>query len=325
MFKIDREIRMNNKLNKSIHYFRATSNPSGERLDLEEHVRSMLQLAANVAESQVKQLDKITQILNRQLSEHEGLFLHIGSGTLDEHMRTMQNKANSDHDIGSTQAPPIGHSFLNGEAFVYIKQHHIIFCGHGLRLEAVVSYLISLNQKLCKINKSLAPIKFDLHAVANSKKLSLIQEHGVRSISLKASIYDLTFQKLVQERQSELAKIFKKFKDLVSIDPTQEEMAAAADIQVGIWLKLEGNRRASLDAKKLIQQQAKEVLSDEALDTDFFIETQTGEKIGPKDIRLSTSVRIMKHEKTNTLVKEDVFDKLSSYLTELENSNLTEQ
>ena len=102
-------------------------------------------------------------------------------------------------------------------------------------------------------------------------------------------------------------------------------MAAAADIQVGIWLKLEGNRRASLDAKKLIQQQAKEVLSDEALDTDFFIETQTGEKIGPKDIRLSTSVRIMKHEKTNTLVKEDVFDKLSSYLTELENSNLTEQ
>lgn len=33
----------------------------------------------------------------------------------------------------------------------------------------------------------------------------------------------------------------------------------------------------------------------------------------------------MKHEKTNTLVKEDVFEKLSSYLTELENSNLTEQ
>lgn len=224
---------MNNKLNKSIHYFRATSNPSGERLDLEEHVRSMLQLAANVAESQVKQLDKITQILNRQLSDHKGLFLHIGSGTLDEHMRTMQNNANSDHDIGSTQAPPTDHSFLNGEAFIYIKQHHVIFCGHGLRLRAVVSYLTSLNQQLCKIKESLAPINFDLHAVANSKKLSLIQEHGVRSISLKASIYDLTFQKLVQERQPELAKIFNKFKDLVSIDPTQEEMAAAADIQVG--------------------------------------------------------------------------------------------
>jgi hypothetical protein len=322
---------MNNKLNKSIHYFRAVSN--GEKLDLEKHVRFMLQLAVNVAASQVKQLDdKITQILSRQLQPKSsknifcgGVLLHIGSGTLNEHMRTMQNKANADHDIGSIQAPPNGHSFLSREAFVYIKQHHVMFCGHGLRSESVVSYLTSLNQQLYKTNKSLALINFDLYAVANSQKLSLIQKHGVRFISLNASVYDLTIQQLAQDSQSELAKILGKIKGLIKKDPTQEEMAAAEDIQAGVWLKLEGNRRASLEARKLIQQQAEKILSDEALDTGFFIETQKGEKIGPNDIRLSVSVRIRKYEKTNTLVMADVFDALLSYFDRLEAGNLTEQ
>lgn len=89
--------------------------------------------APTVQDTQIEQYNQLTQIMHRTLDPKDvkgnsigGLLIHIGSGTKDEHIRTMSNRPVQQDDHGGTQAPPSGYSFCV-KRLLYIVGHHVIF------------------------------------------------------------------------------------------------------------------------------------------------------------------------------------------------------
>lgn len=321
---------MPTKVTKKIQYLRAFSD--NQLLDLETVLRRLVNAAPSVHDSQILLYGQITQILRRKLDLQDdqnnpigGLLLHIGNGTRDERMKTMRNQANdAADDEGGVQAPPAGHSFLSREAFIYINRHHVLLCSHGLRAGSVASYLQALSQKLHNDNESLPLLAMEFHAVANFNKLNMIQEHGVKYISLNATAHELSINNLYQGSQTPLARNLQRLTNLFNRELTEGEREAMEEVQAGIWLKLKGNSRASVEARQLMKQQAEAVVRDEDIDNGFFIETQDGQKIEPNDVKLSKPVRLTQYEQANTLLFDDAFKALLEYFSELNENNLIE-
>lgn len=320
---------MSKKVVKTLHYLRAITD--GQPFNLEAASRSMLMEAATVHQSQVDEYGLLTQIQHRRPLPQtisgdplQGLLLHIGSGTKDEHMRTMQNQAAVPNDDGGSQPPPIGHSFLSKEAFVYINNHHVLFCGHGLHASRVASYLAALSRQLHENNQNIPLLNVEFHAVADCNKLRMIQEHGVRYISLNASAHQLSIDQIYAETQSGLAQWLQGLTHTIQAEPTLDELNAQSEIQVGVWWELKGNTKAGLIAKEMIKQQAEQVVNDEDVSDGFYIETQNYEKIRPHEVKLSKPVRLPRYEQANTLSVDETFHALLDYFQELEQDNLTE-
>ena len=322
---------MAKKTTKTIHYLRAQQNHS--LFDLEVALRRVLSAASTVQDTQIEQYNQLTQIMHRTLDPKDakgnsigGLLIHIGSGTKDEHILTMSNRPVQQDDHGGTQAPPSGYSFLRKEAFLYIVGHHVIFCGHGfLSASTVASYLSLLSNKLGENNPDIVHFNIEFKAVGNCDKLSLIQQHGVKSILLDASAYQLSRNRLYQDSRSTIAKALGKVGSVFTSELSDEELEAQSEIHINLEVLLNGNSRASIEAQSLMQEQAEEIIDDETVNQGFSITTQQGEVIQPSDVKLSKSVRIGRYDEANSLLPDSAFTAISEYFLELQSRNLTEQ
>ncbi|XXQ69021.1 hypothetical protein ACKLNO_03950 [Neisseriaceae bacterium B1] len=322
---------MAKKITKTIHYLRAQSDH--QLFNLEQALRTVLQAAPTVQDTQVGQFNQITQIMHRNTTPADvngnligGILIHIGSGTKDEHIRTMNNQPLQQDDQGGTQAPPNGYSFLRKEAFLYIVQHHVIFCGHGLlQASAVASYLNTLSQQLQHDESDVILFNIQFKAVGNCDRLALIQQHGVKSIALDVSAYDLSRDKMYQESRSTIAKALGSIGNLLSAELSDEELEAQSEIHINLEVSLNGNSKASIEAQSLMQEQAEEIIDDETVNQGFSITTQRGEIIKPSDVKLSKSVRIRRYEEANSLLPNSAFAAISEYFLELQQRQLTEQ
>ncbi|HGO7628342.1 TPA: hypothetical protein ACLA1N_001462 [Neisseria meningitidis] len=322
---------MAKKTTKTIHYLRAQQNHS--LFDLEVALRRVLSAAPTVQDTQIEQYNQLTQIMHRTLDPKDvkgnsigGLLIHIGSGTKDEHIRAMSNRPVQQDDHGGTQAPPSGYSFLRKEAFLYIVGHHVIFCGHGfLSASTVASYLSLLSNKLRENNPDIVQFNIEFKAVGNCDKLSLIQQHGVKSILLDASAYQLSRNRLYQDSRSTIAKALGKVGSVFTSELSDEELEAQSEIHINLEVLLNGNSRASIEAQSLMQEQAEEIIDDETVNQGFSITTQQGEVIQPSDVKLSKSVRIGRYDEANSLLPDSAFTAISEYFLELQSRNLTEQ
>ena len=322
---------MAKKTTKTIHYLRAQQDH--ELFDLEAALRTILSAATTVQDTQIEQYGQITQIMHRNPAPKDvegnligGLLIHIGSGTKDEHIRTMKNEPEQQDDNGGTQAPPNGYSFLRKEVFLYIVGHHVIFCGHGfLQASAVASYLSSLSNKLQEDSSSVILFDIQFKAVGNCDTLALIQQHGVKSILLDAAAYQLSRDRLYQNSRSTIAKALSKVGSVFARELSDEELEAQSEIHINLEVLLNGNSRASIEAQSLMQEQAEEIIDDETVNQGFSITTQQGEVIKPADVKLSKSVRIQRYEEANSLLPNSAFAAISEYFLELKNRNLTEQ
>ena len=322
---------MAKKTTKTIHYLRAQQNHS--LFDLEVALRRVLSAAPTVQDTQIEQYNQLTQIMHRTLDPKDakgnsigGLLIHIGSGTKDEHIRTMSNRPVQQDDHGGTQAPPSGYSFLRKEAFLYIVGHHVIFCGHGfLSASTVASYLSLLSNKLGENNPDIVQFNIEFKAVGNCDKLSLIQQNGVKSILLDASAYQLSRNRLYQDSRSTIAKALGKVGSVFTSELSDEELEAQSEIHINLEVLLNGNSRASIEAQSLMQEQAEEIIDDETVNQGFSITTQQGEVIQPSDVKLSKSVRIGRYDEANSLLPDSAFTAISEYFLELQSRNLTEQ
>ncbi|SAY50906.1 hypothetical protein [Neisseria weaveri] len=322
---------MAKKTTKTIHYLRAQQDH--DLFDLEAALRTILLAAPTVQETQIEQYGQLTQIMHRNMNPQNvegnsigGLLIHIGSGTKDEHIRTMSNRPEQQDDHGGTQAPPNGYSFLRKEAFLYIFRHHVIFCGHGfLQASAVASYLSFLSNRLGAESADIVHFDIQFKAVGNCNTLALIQQHGVKSILLDASAYQLSIDRLYQNSRSTIAKAFSKVGNVFRSELSDEELEAQSEIHINLEILLNGNSRASNEAQSLMQEQAEEIIDDETVNQGFSITTQQGEIIKPADVKLSKSVRIERYDEANSLLPNSAFTAISEYFLELQSRKLTEQ
>lgn len=236
---------------------------------------------------------------------------------------TLQPKTTTPEDDEGTQAPPKGKEFKDGDCFLLIKDHHVLYCGHGISKSKTVLYLAQLFREADLHDQSSG---FEFVPASNLDKLQLIQNHGVKSIQLAVGAFDLSLPK--SRRNSWIAKSFGALGDeltaLISKDQSLSQQKALEDLIVNVEVKLDGNTRAIQGSQEFIENLAETVLDDADLPvSEFTIITQKNERITSGEIRLQTGAKVA--TKDNSVSHTSVWSEMGAYFDEIAQGNLLEQ
>lgn len=306
---------------KIAYYLRAKKD--NKPTNLQALIISARKVKLTAGDSEVKLVDDVVRVQHYKEGT-AGVFVHLARYVPGERASTLRPKAESSEDDGGVQTPPEGMEFLDGESFLLVSTHHVLFCGHGIGLSKTTAYLCRLFKEAGLDEKIIA---FDLSPATNVDKLKLIQEHGVRAIQLSTSAFQVSLPK--EQRKTWIAKALGAVADELSAlaekDDSIAEQRAMEDILINVEVRLDGNTRAVQEAQDFIEQVAETVLDDtEAPISEFAIFTQmNNERIRSSDIRLQSSIVVPQQDKSVSYVK--IWEGLENYLHEVEQGNLLEQ
>ncbi len=218
----------------------------------------------------------------------EGHFLHITVETPGESASVVPTVSRVEETDVDTTQPPAGTEFMDGDAFLYVKRDHVTLCSTGLQDASIREFLISLFQK-AKLRKDAG--QFDLAKIADISKLKLLASQGVEEIEMRAATYWATAHYLKRKHQpqgmlGEMAKLMRTWLGKTN-DVNQDA------INVMLSFKVDRRRRGGivLGERRLKEIGAGILKSAEAGD-DFTIVTKLGQRIGPNEIFMRSTVRI---------------------------------
>ncbi len=237
---------------------------------------------------------------------------------------TLQPKATTAEDDEGAQPPPRGKEFKDGDCFLFLKDHHVLYCGHGISKSKATLYLSQLFREAELHDESSG---FDLVPASDLDKLQLIQDHGVKSIQLAVGAFDLSLPKA--RRTSWIAKSLGTLGDelgaLVSKDQSLTKQKALEDLIVNVEVKLDGNTRAIQNSRDFIEDLAETVLDHdtETPVSEFTIVTQKNERITSGEVRLQTGVKV--ETKDNSVSHTSVWGAMGTYFDQIAQGNLLEQ
>jgi len=249
--------------------------------------------------------------------------LHLSRFVPGVQASTLQPGVKTPEEDEGAQAPPRGREFKDGDCFLLIKGHHVIYCGHGISKSKATLYLLQLFREATLHDEASG---FDLVPASAIDKLQLINDHGVKSIQLAASAFDLSLP--AKNRKNWVSKAFGKIGDELSAltqqDQTPAEQKALEDLIVNVEVKLDGNTRAVRRSQEFIKKLASTVLEDEETPlSEFVIVTQDGEHITSSAVRLQTRASV--ETKDNSLGHTSAWNEMGAYLDQLGQANLLEQ
>lgn len=306
---------------KILHYLRAQQ--SGQPFDLQSMVKKARKKEKTVEASEVKLGGEEIVRIQHYSDKGNCVRVHLTRYLPGVPAETLQPKAPAEEDDEETQAPPKGREFKDGDAFLYIKNYHLLYCGHGISQSKVESYLSQLFFKAgLKDESSL----FELVPTGNVDKLKLLQDHGVRSIQLSVSAFDASLPR--KQRKNWFDKGLGAFGDelsaLMSKEYRPETLKALEDLIVYVEVKLDRNTQAVQAAQDFIGDLAEPLLDkSDPSDDSFTIITQKDEKITASDIRLRTSVTV--DRQANSISYISVWERMDAYFDELTKDRLLEQ
>lgn len=310
------------KTTKKIYYLRAVRN--NLPMDLASTIQAARLIKPNIADSEVTFASgEVVRIQKCFPRDNGDLLIQLTRYVPGERAPTIQpNLAQPDDNEGIQPAPP-GREFKDGDCYLLISKHHILFCGHGIMLVKAAHYF-RLLFKECGFENEDAD--FEISAVANQDGLQLLREQGVRSVLLSANAFDMSIPP--EQRRGFKATLMGLFSDelgaLAAKDETIAEQKAREDLIVNLELKLNGNTKAVDDAQELMKDWAEEIFDDaDNAISNFTIVTQSGEQITPEKIRLQKNYRMTITDKSLSFA--DVMDAMTDYFAILEQGNLIEQ
>lgn len=308
---------------KKIYYLRAVNNLLP--MDLASAIQAARLIKPNLGDSEVTFASgEVIRIQKYNQRDNGDLLIQLTRYVPGERAPTIQPNLNRPEDREGTQQAPMGREFKDGDCYLLISRHHVLFCSHGIMLIKASHYFRLLFTECGFDNADTA---FDISAVANQDGLRLLREQGVRSVLLSANAFDMSVP--APQRRGMIAKALGGVSDqieaLVARDETIAEQRAREDMIVNLELRLDGNTKAANDAKELMEDVAEEVFDDDVDNavSKFTIVTQSGEKITPDIIRLQKSYRMTITDRSLSFI--EVVEAMTNYFAILEQGNLIEQ
>lgn len=218
----------------------------------------------------------------------EGHLLHITVETPGEYASIVPaaDKAKEEVEVGTT-APPDGAEFMDADAFLFVRGNDVCLCSTNLQDSSVRDFLIAFFEK-AKLRKDAS--LFDLAKVANIPKLKLLQSNGVQEIELRASMYSATahYHKRKAQPQGLLGGIAKHVKAILGNEHDANEDA----LNVVLTLKTDRRRKGLVLGEKRIKDIGINVLKNQQRGDDFTIITKDGQRIGPDELYMRTTVEM---------------------------------
>jgi hypothetical protein len=213
----------------------------------------------------------------------------------------------------SSVLPPDGHDFLRGACVALISGDHVIFCGDGLKPEALRYFLHRIAEAK---GKPATETQYDFAPVANREVLGKVQSEGVKSIGIDATLDEFDpggqlFETLGGNLKNE---ILSALRSLWEKDPKFSELHDDDFHNVNAKIILTLDKRHA----KGISQQAFDDVAKTALDSQepgFYLKTRDNSLISYNAIKLIKTVDLaVEHE---TMEYREAWEAMEIYFDEL--------
>jgi hypothetical protein len=252
---------------------------------------SMLKQAAgklkSVEDRSLYRHGQVMRLVNLRASK-EGFLAHITLETPGEAASVVPkvDKSVEEADVETT-APPEGKEFMDGDAFLFVKEDHVCLCMTGMMDVTVRNFLQDFFMK-AKIRRDAD--KFDLIKVADISKVKLLQSQGVKEIELRAALFAASAQyhKRRAHPQGFLGAVAKQTMSLLG----NEHDVNFDALKVMLTLKVDERRRGLVLGEKRMKQLGTDLLRNQQPGDDFTIVTKTGQRIGPQEIFMRSTAQI---------------------------------
>lgn len=311
-----------NTVGKTLHYLRAVYD--GQPFDLEGRLRTSCTNLPTVGSREIAfGAGDIVRVQRHKELDGGGFLVHLTRYVPGERTPTLQPQLQHPEDVEGAEAAPPGREFKDGDSFLLVHDHNVIFSSHGITKSKSNLYLQKLFEQAGFEPEDSA---FDLNPAAKLDKLQLIKKHGVRSMELGASAFDLALPEMEQKNWFNRAmhEAWTRIEPIIAKDDDPEDLKYREDLLVNVEVRLDGNSRASQGAKTSLEALAESVLEDsDAPLSEFKIRTRDDELISSSDIRLQTTVKVKKQDRS--VEHNDIWSKMEVYFKDLEKQGLLEQ
>lgn len=248
-----------------------------------------------------------------------GLYLHIVADTPGEAASVVPKVKGAaiEIEVGTT-APPPDADFLDGDAFVYVRNNDACLCGTGMH-DATVRFFLQVFFR--KAGLPVAASQFDLMKVANISKVKLIQSQGVKEIDLRATLYQATanYQRRKTHAQGILGALGKQLKSVLGSEHDVNNDA----LRVQLTVKTDKRRKGIALGEKHIKALAIDTVNSQEDDDEFVIITKTDQRIGPNEINVRAKAFIDGDGKT--VNRDKAWKQLLAFYEELEEGGALEE
>ncbi|MBG6158233.1 hypothetical protein IWQ52_004291 [Labrenzia sp. EL_159] len=261
---------------------------------------------------------QLMKLLKLDSDNNGALQLHFSVETPGEAASVVPSVHGVDIVDVSTTSPPIDTEFMDGDAFLYVRDDDVCLCSTVIRDGAITFFLRELFKK-AEIRKDAD--KFDLIKVADIDKVKLLHAQGVKEVIIKSTIYDATSQ--YSRRNVQAAGLVGRLAKHLKAFCGNEHDANEDALQVVLEIKTDRRRKGLKLGEQRVEKIAEDLLRNQEDDDDFMIITKEGQRIGPKEIYMSTKVDVMARGKS--VERDDAWAALSTFFQSLEDSGAMEQ
>lgn len=308
------------KRDKTVSYRRAEWLAEVKGLTLEKCLREALTNQKTIDERTIVAGNQQTRCAKHKPISAGGLYLHLTTETPGEAASVVPKVSPSADALDlKNMKPPTDGEWLDGDAFLYIRDDHVCMCSTAIRDSAVQNYLFELFKK-AKLRKD--SIRFQLMKAADITKLKMLHSQGVKELEIRGTLYQVTanYEKRKAHVSGGLGAIGKFLKNHlkkphdVTPDGLRVMLALKVDKRFGKHFTL---------GEKTIETLAADVVKNNTADEDYVILTKTGQKISPKEIFMRSKVAIDSDGKT--VNRDKAWRELSRFYEQLLAAGALEQ
>lgn len=311
---------------KSLRYRRAVfvEKPgvrTGKHKTLEEYVEAAHASLKNIVSRRITNFQGITiECRASRKKRGVGILLHLAAYTLHEPASVVPqpNPQDDDAPVG-TVPPPRGADYMDGDLLLLVSENDVIMCSSSLHEHKFSEYCAGVFDKA-----GLPPdaSMFNLMPVADADQLEVIEDEGVKQISLDTTAFTATANHV--SRKSIRRKIgdgvMDVFRVIFADDPDLRDIDKLENLSAEMVIKFDRRRKGGELAQERIQSIAKQLVSEP---TDGFkITTFRGTTLGHDQILLHKAINVPADGKT--VQREAVFREMLTYFQELNDAGHTE-
>lgn len=250
-----------------------------------------------------------------------GTLLHLAAYTEREPTSIVPGVRGSTDDAPlSTAPPPAGAEYMDGDLLLLVSGNDVVFCANSLHERKFEQYCASVFNE-AELDPTAA--MFELSPVANANKLEIIENEGVKAITLDATLFAASADNVSRRsiRRTLNSGMLEIFRALFGQDAELDEIRSKDNLSAQLVIKFDSRRQGGELGQERIAGLAKRLI-DEPNDG-FRIQTKENTTFGHDEITLQKAVVIRAEGKT--VQRDAAFAELGAYMEELRDAGHLEQ
>ena len=250
-------------------------------------------------------------------SRPTGFFCHVGYCIPSQPASLIPIPSQNKMQDTSVQEPPPKHDFLQGDIFFVIKDNHIILCPSNLNEHAAIDYI---KQVLEKTGKEYLLREFSIDSVIHANKLKILNDEGVKKVSLNTAIYTATHDYVARKsvKESMISGVRHVLEEFLCESDESQEVKNKENLSVKLEISFDSRKKGEICKKKL------EALAEKSINEEgFTIITRKDKKMTYDEIRISTKAILA--VEGSSVSKEAAWNDMEAYFKKLKSTGMLEQ